>query len=237
MEGCPDGGVPGQRTTFFVMSHEPLAPPDPIVMQLLAARPVIALVGASSRPERPSHAVMRQLLEQRYVVLPVNPNEREVLGQTCYPDLYSVPRRVGLVDVFRRSDATPAIAHAAVEVGARTLWLQVGLVNEEAAGIARAAGLIVVMDRCTMIEHERLVGTPFRPAGSRAGPAADAAAAMPDGVGLCRDCRHARRVPAARATYWFCRRSTSDPAFPRYPALPVRSCRGFAWGEDGEASV
>src|SRR3990172_772944 len=108
---------------------------------------------------------MRQLLALGYVVFPVNPNEREVLGQACYPDLPSIPRRVGLVDVFRRGDATPAVARAAVEVGARTLWLQVGVVNEEAARIARAAGLIVVMDRCTMVEHERLVGGPMRPAG------------------------------------------------------------------------
>ncbi|MEK7824169.1 MAG: CoA-binding protein [Candidatus Eisenbacteria bacterium] len=200
-----------------------MAPPDRVLMELLAARPVFALVGASSRTERPSHTVMRQLLEQRYPVIPVNPNEREVLGLRCYPDLRSVPRRIGLVDVFRRAEATPEIARAAVEVGARTLWLQLGVVSDEAARIARAAGLIVVMDRCTMIEHERLVGLPF--------PAAVPAPAPPDAVGLCRDCRHAREVPAARATYWLCRRSAGDPAFPRYPALPVRGCRGFQWGK------
>ena len=213
------------------MSHGPLAPPDRVLMELLDARPVIALVGASSRPERPSHTVMRGLLEQRYAVIPVNPNEATVLGERCYPDLRSIPRRVGLVDVFRRAEATPAIARAAVEVGARTLWLQVGVVNEEAAGIARAAGLIVVMDRCTMIEHERLVGMPFAPASAPGEPAAPGPAARPDAVGLCRDCRHAREVPATRATYWLCRRSASDPAFPRYPALPVRACRGFEWSE------
>ena len=213
------------------MSHGPLAPPDRVVTELLAARPVIALVGASSRPERPSHTVMRGLLERRYAVIPVNPNERAVLGETCYPDLRSVPRRVGLVDVFRRAEATPAIARAAVEVGARTLWLQVGVVNEEAAKIASAAGLIVVMDRCTMVEHERLVGRPFAPAPASGEPGAPGPAARSDAVGLCRDCRHARQVPAARATYWLCRRSASDPTFPRYPALPLRACRGFEWGE------
>jgi uncharacterized protein len=203
-----------------------MAPPDRELMELLAGRPVIAMVGASSRTERPSHRVMRQLLEQRYTVIPVNPNEREVLGRPCYPDLQSVPRRVGLVDVFRRAEATPEIARDAVEVGARTLWLQMGVVNDEAARIARAAGLIVVMDRCTLIEHERLIGIPF--------PAADPAPAEPDVVGLCRDCRHARQVPAARATYWLCRRSESDPTFPRYPRLPIRACRGFQWGESAE---
>ena len=90
------------------------APPDRVLMDLLAARPVIALVGASSRTERPSHTVMRELLEQRYTVIPVNPNEEQVLGLTCYPDLYAVPRRVDLVDVFRRAEATPAIARAAI---------------------------------------------------------------------------------------------------------------------------
>jgi predicted CoA-binding protein len=203
-----------------------MAPPDRVLMELLAARPVIALVGASSRIERPSHTVMRQLLEQRYPVIPVNPNEREVLGLRCYPDLRAVPRRIGLVDVFRRAEATPEIARAAVEVGARTLWLQLGVVSDEAARIARAAGLIVVMDRCTMIEHERLVGLPF--------PARGPVPAPPEAVGLCRDCRHGREVPAARATYWLCRLSVSDPAFAKYPALPMRSCLGFEWGEIAE---
>jgi len=193
---------------------------------------VIALVGASSRPERPSHTVMRQLLEWGYRVVPVNPNKRSVLGETCHPDLLSVPWRIGLVDVFRRSDATPPIAREAVEVGARTLWLQVGVVNEEAAQIARAAGLIVVMDRCTAIEHERL-GLPMAPESGSAG----SLPASSDAVGLCRDCRHSRQVPTTRATYWLCRRSESDPTFPRYPRLPLRSCRGFAWNEDGEAGT
>ena len=216
------------------MASHPAAPPDRILRDLLAARPVIALVGASPRPERPSHSVMRQLLEWGYLVVPVNPNERAVLGETCYPDLYSVPRRIGLVDVFRRSDATPPIARAAAEVGARTLWLQLGVVSEEAAGIARAAGLVVVMDRCTAIEHERLLGGPR--ATEAAPPDAGASSAAPDPVGLCRDCRHARQVPAARATYWLCRRSATDPSFPRYPRLPLRSCRGFAWPEPGAES-
>ena len=207
------------------MTSEPKAPPDPVLLELLSACPVIALIGASSRTERPSHSVMRQLLEQRYPVIPVNPNEREVLGRPCYPDLRSVPHRVGLVDVFRRAEATPEIAQAAVEVGARTLWLQLGVVNHEAARIAREAGLLVVMDRCTIIEHERLLGRPF----PMAGPPAP-----PDAVGLCRDCRHARQVPTAGSIYWLCRRSATDPSFARYPRLPVRACRGFQWGEAAE---
>jgi predicted CoA-binding protein len=205
------------------MSPETTVPADRVLMDLLSARPVIALIGASSRSERPSHSVMRQLLEQRYTVIPVNPNQREVLGQPCFPDLRVVPRRVDLVDVFRRAEATPEIARAAVEVGARTLWLQLGVINEEAAGIARTAGLLVVMDRCIIIEHERLVGMPF--------PAERPPAAASDGIGLCRDCRHARQVPATNSTYWLCRRSSTDPSFPKYPRLPVRTCRGFQWSD------
>jgi predicted CoA-binding protein len=208
------------------MSRESMAPSDRVLTELLAARPVIALVGASPRPERPSHSVMRRLLEHGYPVIPVNPNLRDVLGQPCYPDLQSVPRRIGLVDVFRRAEEAPAAARAAVEVGARTLWLQVGVVSDEAAGIAREAGLIVVMDRCTWVEHERLLGRPF--------PESIPAALPEDGVGLCADCRHARTVPTGETTYWLCRRSASDPAFPRYPGLPVRACRGFQWDARGD---
>jgi uncharacterized protein len=223
------GGGEGLDST--AMSTEPCAPPDRELMELLERRPVVAVVGASSRVDRPSHTVMRGLMEQGYTVVPVNPNESSVLGQTCYPDLYAVPRRVELVDVFRRPESTPDIARAAAEVGARTLWLQLGVVNEEAAAIARAAGLVVVMDRCTIVEHDRLIGVPF----PRLGPTAEytpAPIGAPDPVGLCRDCRFAREVPATKATYWLCERSVDDPSFPKYPRLPIRACRGFAW-EDG----
>ena len=212
------------------MSSGPNAPPDRQLLALLERRPVVAVVGASSRLDRPSHTVMRGLMEQGYTVIPVNPNETSVLGQTCHPDLHAVPRRVDLVDVFRRAEYTPAIARAAVEVGARALWLQVGVVNDEAAAIARAAGQVVVMDRCLTVEHDRLLGMPF----PRLGPTAEytpAPAGPPDPVGLCRDCRHARQVPAEQALYWLCRRAADDPSFPRYPRLPVNACRGFAWRE------
>jgi predicted CoA-binding protein len=133
-------------------------PPDAELRALLQARPVIALVGASSRATRPSHEVMAALLDEGYDVIPVNPNEREVLGQVCYPSLHALPRRVDLVDVFRRATETPAIAQDAVAIGARTLWLQLGVVNDETARIALQAGLTVVMDRCLIVEHHRLVG-------------------------------------------------------------------------------
>jgi len=139
-----------------------MAPSDDELRAILAARPVIAMVGASSRPERPSHGVMRHLLEAGYEVHPVNPNERSVLGVPAWPDLHSAPR-VEVVDVFRRAEATPEVAHAAVAAGARVLWLQLGVINHEAGRIAREAGLVVVMDRCIWVEHERLIGAPHPP--------------------------------------------------------------------------
>jgi predicted CoA-binding protein len=102
---------------------------------------------------------MRQLLEAGYEVHPVNPNEREVLGIRAWPDLRSAPK-VDLVDVFRRPEATPPIAADAVAVGARVLWLQLGVINQDAGRIAREGGLVVVMDRCLWVEHERLIGAP-----------------------------------------------------------------------------
>jgi uncharacterized protein len=133
-------------------------PSDADLGALLEKRPVIALVGASGRPTRPSYEVMEALLDAGYDVTPVNPNERQVLGRICYPSLRDVPHRIDLVDVFRRAEETPAVARDAVAIGARTLWLQLGVVNEEAARIAREAGLTVVMDRCLIVEHRRLIG-------------------------------------------------------------------------------
>lgn len=114
---------------------------------LLNAR-TIAMVGASSKPDRPSYDVMRILLNAGFAVIPVTPNEQSVLGQRAYPALADVPVAIDIVDVFRKAEATPAIARDAVAIGARVLWLQLGIVSEEAAAIARAGGLDVVMDRC-----------------------------------------------------------------------------------------
>ena len=138
--------------------HEPLAPPDEVLRELLASRPVIALVGASIRPLRPSHGVMAHLLAAGYEVIPVHPTNREVLGRKCYPDLESIPGKVDLVDVFRRAEATPDVARAAVAKKARVLWLQLGIVSWEAHRIASSAGLMVVMDHCLAVEHDRLIG-------------------------------------------------------------------------------
>jgi predicted CoA-binding protein len=127
--------------------------------RLLGRTRRIAMVGASPHPDRPSHGVMRQLLDAGYDVVPVNPTVESVLGRTSYPTLEDAVAATGpfdMVDVFRRPEFTPAIARSAVAAGAKSLWLQLGVVNWEAAQIARDGGLDVVMDRCTAIEHRRL---------------------------------------------------------------------------------
>jgi predicted CoA-binding protein len=126
--------------------------------RLLGRTRRIAMVGASPDPGRPSHGVMRQLLEAGYDVVPVNPTVQSVLGRTSYPTLEDAVAATGpfdMVDVFRRPEHTPDVARSAVAVGARSLWLQLGVVNWEAAQIARDGGLDVVMDRCTAIEERR----------------------------------------------------------------------------------
>ena len=121
----------------------------------------IAVVGVSGDWNRPSHFVAKYLLEHGYTVIPVNPKYSEVLGLPCYPDLATAHREAGpidLVDCFRRSSDIEPIARDAIAIGARCLWMQLGVVNEAAAALARAAGLEVVMDRCMKIEHARLFG-------------------------------------------------------------------------------
>lgn len=116
----------------------------------------IAIVGASPDPGRPSHDVMAYLLSQGYECVPVNPKAAEVLGRRCFPDLQTAVEAGGpfdIVDVFRRPEVASDVAGAAVACGSRALWLQLGVINWEAVRIARDAGLPVVMDRCTAIEH------------------------------------------------------------------------------------
>jgi predicted CoA-binding protein len=125
----------------------------------------IAVVGASPSPERPSYGVMRYLLGQGYECVPINPNASEVLGKPAFPTLEAAVADGGpfdIVDVFRRSDAAAEVARAAVATGAGALWLQLGVINWEAARIAHDAGLPVVMDRCTAIEHRRLRASGWR---------------------------------------------------------------------------
>lgn len=123
-------------------------PSDPDLKQLLTGATVIAMVGASANPDKPSHAIMRQLQRAGYRVIPVNPRETEVLGERSYPSLLDVPEPIDIVDVFRRAEDTPAIADEAVTIGAKAVWLQTGITSEDAASLARAGGLAVVMDAC-----------------------------------------------------------------------------------------
>ena len=138
----------------------PLVYPDELILGILRTVRTIAMVGASPNWNRPSYFAMRYLQRKGYRVIPVNPRAlgEEILGEQVYPDLKSIPFPVDVVDVFRRPEETPAIARDAAAIGARVLWLQLGIRNEEAAGIAEAAGLVVIQDRCMKIEYGRLSG-------------------------------------------------------------------------------
>jgi len=131
-------------------------PSDAELRALLTAATTIAVVGASSNPDKTSHGIMRKLQRVGYRVIPVNPHETEVLGERAYPSLIDIPEPVDIVDVFRRAEDVPQIADEAATIGAKVLWLQSGIVSEEAAARAAAAGLIVVMDVCIGATHAML---------------------------------------------------------------------------------
>ena len=124
-----------------------------LIRTILTRSKVVAVVGLSSKPHRPSYGVARYLQTVGYRIIPVNPNEKEVLGEKSYARLEDVLIKVDIVDVFRRSELVPPVVESAIAIGARTLWLQEGVIHEEAAARARAAGLDVVMDRCLLKEH------------------------------------------------------------------------------------
>jgi predicted CoA-binding protein len=128
-------------------------PSDQDLKQLLTNASTVAMVGASSKPDKASYGIMRKLQSVGYRVIPINPRETEVLGEHAYPSLADVPEPIDIVDVFRRAEDTPAIADEAVKVGAKVLWLQTGVVSEEAAARAEAGGLTVVMDACIGSTH------------------------------------------------------------------------------------
>ena len=133
-------------------------PDIPTLRRILRDNKRIAVVGLSANWYRPSFFAAKYLLDHGYRVIPVNPAYREVLGQRCYPSLQEVPEPVDVVDCFRRAEEIPALVDQALAIGARVLWMQLGVVNEAAARAARAGGLEVVMDRCMKIEHARLFG-------------------------------------------------------------------------------
>ncbi|MCL4514779.1 MAG: CoA-binding protein [Firmicutes bacterium] len=131
---------------------------DEEIKQLMASAKKIAVVGLSKDPSKDSYRVAKYLQDQGYKIIPVNPTISEVLGEKAYPSLKEVPGPVDIVDVFRRPEDVPPIVEAAAGIKAGALWMQLGIVNEDAAKTAAGAGMKVVMDRCLKVEHGRLMG-------------------------------------------------------------------------------
>lgn len=131
---------------------------DEVIRHILNTSKTIASVGLSTNPAKPSYGIAQYLLRQGYDLIPVNPGADEILGQKAYPDLLSVPRKVDVVQIFRPSGDVPPVVDQAIQVGAKVVWMQLGISNPEAAETARAAGLLVVMDHCMREEHIRLFG-------------------------------------------------------------------------------
>jgi predicted CoA-binding protein len=148
--GAVSSASPVNQTTFATTSYERI--------EILRRYRRIAMVGLSGNPYRPSHFAAIYMLAEGYEVTPVNPREQEILGQKSYPSLGALPGPVEIVDIFRDPAAVPAIVEEAIAVGARVIWMQLGVINLEAAQRARDAGLAVVMDACVKIEHARFFG-------------------------------------------------------------------------------
>lgn len=128
------------------------------IQRILQRCRTLAVVGLSAEAHRPSYFAAKYMLEHGYRIVPVNPKYPSILGQRCFPSLEAIDHPVDMVDVFRRPQDTPAIADQAVVIGAKVLWLQLGVINEQARAIAAAGGLEVVQDRCVKIEHARFFG-------------------------------------------------------------------------------
>ena len=131
---------------------------DKTMKDILLSTKTIASVGLSSNAEKESYWIVSYLKEQGYHVIPVNPTAAEILGEKAYPSLESIPEKIDVVQVFRRSEDVPPVVEDAIKVGAKVVWMQEGIVNEEAAQKARQAGLQVVMDACMRATHRRLIG-------------------------------------------------------------------------------
>ncbi|MEK6777356.1 MAG: CoA-binding protein [bacterium] len=125
------------------------------ICRILQQYRTVAVVGLSPKPDRDSHRVARFLKEQGFRVIPVNPGQKEILGEQCYAGLADIPESVEIVDVFRRSEAIPDVAEEAIRIGAKVFWMQLGIREEESARRLAGAGIEVVMDRCIKIEYIR----------------------------------------------------------------------------------
>lgn len=131
---------------------------DDEIKQILSTAKVIAVVGLSTKPDQESYKVADYLKKQGYQIIPVNPNITETLGEKSYPDLQSIPEKIDVVDIFRKAEAIPAIVDAAIQIGAKVIWMQEGIVNNTAAAKAHNAGLKVVMNKCMMKQHKSIFG-------------------------------------------------------------------------------
>ena len=131
---------------------------DRMLKDILLSTKTIASVGLSSNPEKESYWIVSYLKDHGYHMIPVNPTATEILGEKAYPDLESVPDKIDVVQVFRKPEDVPPVVDDAIKVGAKVVWMQEGIVNEEAAQKARDAGLQVVMDACMRATHRRLIG-------------------------------------------------------------------------------
>ena len=132
-------------------------PPPEKIKTILEKYQTVAIVGLSPKPVRASYQVAEYLKGCNYQIVPVNPGQREILGETCYPDLRAIPFEIEIVDIFRKSEAIPPIVDDAIAISASVVWMQLGIVHHEAALKARQAGLDVVMDRCIKIEHGNIL--------------------------------------------------------------------------------
>ncbi len=128
------------------------------IIKILSESKTVAIVGISDKPDRPSHKVAKYLKEHGYKIIPVNPRLKEVLGEKCYANLTEIEVRVDVVDIFRKPEDINPIVDSAISIGAKTIWMQEGITNDEASDKAEAAGLMVVMNRCMLKEHSRLSG-------------------------------------------------------------------------------
>ena len=129
---------------------------EPDTIKNILKLKIIAVVGMSPKPERPSHYVSMYMKEHGYTIIPVNPGQIEIAGETCYPSLLEIPYKIDVVDVFRRPEHVLPIAELAVKISAKALWLQDDVINEEAAEIAERAGLLVVMNDCMLRQHRQI---------------------------------------------------------------------------------
>ncbi len=131
---------------------------DAGLRDILRSARTVACVGVSSNPQKPSYVIFQYLLEAGYQMVPVNPTTPDVMGRQTYPDVTSIPQKIDVVQVFRKPEDVPPVVEQAIKAGAKVVWMQEGIVNQQAAKQAEEAGLQVVMDRCMMKTHQRLFG-------------------------------------------------------------------------------